>query len=178
MKNEHSLNVHISRYHNQDSVPAQTVCPVCSKTYSNQYSLRTHMHLQADDTTLNLTNQTPSIKPSARFLIPWFDLKIKVFVFSTKINCFFLVRRREAADLVVVIKSSCPPSHDNNLIILILRKMRSFVKRESHARMSKIPPFSTWEVLRGNNTDVNIFVLQSLTLSLWSVISDWHLLLQ
>ena len=47
MKNEHSLNVHISRYHNQDSVPTQTICPVCSKTYSNQYSLRTHMHLQA-----------------------------------------------------------------------------------------------------------------------------------
>ena len=47
MKNEHSLNVHISRYHNQDSVPTQTLCPVCSKTYSNQYSLRTHMHLQA-----------------------------------------------------------------------------------------------------------------------------------
>ena len=70
MKNEHSLNVHISRYHNQDCVPAQTVCPVCSKIYSNQYSLRTHMHLQADDTTLTLTNQMPSIKPSASFLIP------------------------------------------------------------------------------------------------------------
>ena len=53
MKNEHSLNVHISRYHNQACVPAQTVCPVCSKTYSNQYSLRTHMHLQAPaDSTL------------------------------------------------------------------------------------------------------------------------------
>ena len=47
MKNEHSLNVHISRYHNQDCAPVQTICPVCSKTYSNQYSLRTHMHLQA-----------------------------------------------------------------------------------------------------------------------------------
>ena len=47
MKNEHSLNVHISRYHNQAHQPTQAVCPVCNKTYSNQYSLRTHMHLQA-----------------------------------------------------------------------------------------------------------------------------------
>jgi hypothetical protein len=49
MKNEHSLNVHVSRYHNQSSMPSAALCPVCRKTYSNQYSLRTHMHLQAQD---------------------------------------------------------------------------------------------------------------------------------
>ena len=47
MKNEHSLSVHISRYHNDKCAPTQALCPVCHKVYSNQYSLRTHMHLQA-----------------------------------------------------------------------------------------------------------------------------------
>ena len=47
MKNEHSLSVHISRYHNDKCAPTQALCPVCRKVYSNQYSLRTHMHLQA-----------------------------------------------------------------------------------------------------------------------------------
>ena len=58
MKNEHSLNVHISRYHNQACVPVQAVCPVCSKTYSNQYSLRTHMHLQGWRHFLHLQSKT------------------------------------------------------------------------------------------------------------------------
>jgi len=49
MKNEHSLNVHVSRYHNAGSVPSAVPCPVCRKTYSNQYSLRTHMHIQHKD---------------------------------------------------------------------------------------------------------------------------------
>ena len=47
MKNEHSLSVHISRYHNDKCAPTKALCPVCRKVYSNQYSLRTHMHLQA-----------------------------------------------------------------------------------------------------------------------------------
>ena len=49
MKNEHSLSVHISRYHNDKCAPTQALCPVCRKVYSNQYSLRTHMHLQHKD---------------------------------------------------------------------------------------------------------------------------------
>ena len=130
MKNEHSLNVHISRYHNQACVPAQAVCPVCNKTYSNQYSLRTHMHLQAAGLTLTFHQQN-NLFPSPPSLIYFKQIyfkKIKVFVSSTKINCFCWVRRREAADLVAVIKIFCPPSQDNNLIILIPRKMRSFMK--------------------------------------------------
>ena len=49
MKNDHSLSVHISRYHNDKCAPTQALCPVCCKVYSNQYSLRTHMHLQHKD---------------------------------------------------------------------------------------------------------------------------------
>ena len=54
MKNEHSLNVHVSRYHKTSSANSATNCPVCRKTYSNQYSLRTHMHLQAQKLSTNL----------------------------------------------------------------------------------------------------------------------------
>ena len=46
LKNVHSLNVHISRYHstsNESSV--EVICPVCDRKYGNKYSLRTHMHL-------------------------------------------------------------------------------------------------------------------------------------
>ena len=75
MKNEHSLNVHISRYHNLACVPAQAVCPVCSKTYSNQYSLRTHMHLQAAGLTLTFHQQN-NLFLSPPNLGLWFIFKI------------------------------------------------------------------------------------------------------
>ena len=59
MKNEHSLSVHISRYHNDKCAPTQALCPVCRKVYSNQYSLRTHMHLQAAQHNIQHTHISP-----------------------------------------------------------------------------------------------------------------------
>ena len=96
MKNEHSLNVHVSRYHNAGSVPSAVPCPVCRKTYSNQYSLRTHMHIQAQllsTDILKILSKSPS-------LLSFLDVKVfflssvgKFLCFSTRTNCFFWVRR-------------------------------------------------------------------------------------
>ena len=61
MKNEHSLNVHVSRYHNAGSVPSAVPCPVCRKTYSNQYSLRTHMHIQAQMLSKGVSFNIPTL---------------------------------------------------------------------------------------------------------------------
>ena len=50
MKNTHSLNVHISRYHNEsDPASVEVKCPVCERVYGNKYSLRTHMHINHKD---------------------------------------------------------------------------------------------------------------------------------
>ena len=148
MKNEHSLNVHISRYHNQDCAPVQTICPVCNKTYSNQYSLRTHMHLQAAQHSNILKIIHSSWSHWIRF--DWNDFKsnfVHCFALSsTKTNCFYWVRRREVADqgqqplasIKNIFQPQSEPHPDTNLIILILMKMRSFMKLESHLKMSKI----------------------------------------
>ena len=68
MKNEHSLNVHVSRYHNAGSVPSAVPCPVCRKTYSNQYSLRTHMHIQAQLLSTDMSNIKAKVPPFSNFL--------------------------------------------------------------------------------------------------------------
>jgi len=100
MKNEHSLNVHVSRYHNAGSVPSAVPCPVCRKTYSNQYSLRTHMHIQAQllsTDILKILSKSPS-------LLSFLDVKVfflssvgKFLSFSTRTNCFFWERRNVVA---------------------------------------------------------------------------------
>ena len=69
MKNEHSLNVHVSRYHNAGSVPSAVPCPVCRKTYSNQYSLRTHMHIQAQMLSTDIINVKAKIPPLSYILV-------------------------------------------------------------------------------------------------------------
>ena len=86
MKNEHSLNVHISRYHNEGGAPPQAVCPVCNKVYSNQYSLRTHMHLQ-EHSNQNCCNY---------FIRTCFDVKSFSFHFvhwHSDLNLFFPAQR-------------------------------------------------------------------------------------
>ena len=97
MKNEHSLNVHVSRYHNAGSVPSAVPCPVCRKTYSNQYSLRTHMHIQAQLLSTDIFNIIKAKSPS---LVSFLDAKVsllssvgKFLRFSTRTNCFFWERR-------------------------------------------------------------------------------------
>ena len=97
MKNEHSLNVHVSRYHNAGSVPSAVPCPVCRKTYSNQYSLRTHMHIQAQLLSTDFFNIIKAKSPS---LVSFLDAKVsllssvgKFLRFSTRTNCFFWERR-------------------------------------------------------------------------------------
>lgn len=50
LKNVHSLNVHISRYHSEtNDNNVEVICPVCERKYGNKYSLRTHMHLNHKD---------------------------------------------------------------------------------------------------------------------------------
>ena len=50
LKNIHSLNVHISRYHSETNESSiEVICPVCERKYGNKYSLRTHMHLNHKD---------------------------------------------------------------------------------------------------------------------------------
>ena len=50
LKNVHSLNVHISRYHSETNESSiEVICPVCERKYGNKYSLRTHMHLNHKD---------------------------------------------------------------------------------------------------------------------------------
>jgi len=65
LKNGHSLNVHISRYHNTDSTPTEVSCPVCEKKYGNKYSLRTHMHLQHKEQLHLLGKRKRGRKPGA-----------------------------------------------------------------------------------------------------------------
>ena len=105
MKNEHSLSVHVSRYHNTASVPSAQPCPVCGKTYSNQYSLRTHMHLQARKLSTNMSSNIPFIPfqlPFPSVYLPQFSWK--AFQFSTKTSCSYLGRRGE-----VVVRGTCWP---------------------------------------------------------------------
>ncbi|XP_059088640.1 protein abrupt-like isoform X1 [Tigriopus californicus] len=65
MKNAHSLNVHISRYHNESSESSvEVICPVCERKYGNKYSLRTHMHLNHKDQ-LHLLGTTKKTRKSA-----------------------------------------------------------------------------------------------------------------
>ena len=80
MKNEHSLNVHISRYHNQGQAPAQAMCPVCNKIYSNQYSLRTHMHLQATHhmTYCQITNYYAKIETFVESIIYLYKIIVEM----------------------------------------------------------------------------------------------------
>ena len=89
MKNEHSLNVHISRYHNQGQAPAQAMCPVCNKIYSNQYSLRTHMHLQATHhmTYCQITNYYAKIETFVESIIYLYKIIVEMWHFS---QVFFL----------------------------------------------------------------------------------------
>ena len=66
MKKPHSLNVHISRYHNDNSPSTiEVICPVCERKYGNKYSLRTHMHLNHKDQ-LHLLGTTPRSKGGSK----------------------------------------------------------------------------------------------------------------
>ena len=92
MKNEHSLSVHISRYHNDKCAPTQALCPVCHKVYSNQYSLRTHMHLQAAQHNTQHTYQS-CVSVSHCFMTESF-LVLSVCVAQHKDQLFLLGQKK------------------------------------------------------------------------------------